>query len=139
YQQNRACAKSGPEQACSLTEQPLSKGKREQDGNNRSKEGRKSIRPDLAKLGRFPKRRTCSLEPVNGDRLFIAGFVLEAYLDEVAGFEHLARRLRKPRLVPVYGRKSEKPRNEGKEAKQNKKKIESRSQTASYRGQDPPH
>ena len=81
---------------------------------------------------------TSGLEPVNGDRLFIAWFVLEAYLDEVAGLEHLARRLGKSRFVPVHGRKSEKPRNEEKEANQNKKKIESWSQAAGHLGQDPP-
>src|SRR5208337_5041126 len=130
--------KGGPEQAGSLTEQPLSKHKREQDRKNRSKDGWESKRPDLSIFGRSAKRRTCGLEPVNGDRFFIAGFVLETYLDEVPGLEHLARRLRKPRLVPVYGRKCEKPRNEDKEANQNKEKIESRSQAADHRGQDPP-
>src|SRR5208283_1794076 len=69
------------------------------------------------------ERRTRGLEPVDADGLLIAGFVLEANLDEIAGLEHLARGLGKPRFVPVHGRKCRKPWNEENKANQNEKKI----------------
>ncbi len=43
-----------------------------------------------------------ALEPVDADRLLVPGLVLEADVDEVTRLEHLLRRLRVARLVPVH-------------------------------------
>jgi hypothetical protein len=40
---------------------------------------------------------------VNANGLFVAGLVLKADADEIAGFEHLGRRLHKAALVAVEG------------------------------------
>ncbi len=42
-----------------------------------------------------------SLQPIDADRLFVADVVLEADIDEIAAFDHLLGRLRKPRLVAI--------------------------------------
>ena len=38
---------------------------------------------------------------MNAGRLFVALFVLKADAQEIVGFQHLAGRLGKPRLIPI--------------------------------------
>ena len=56
------------------------------------------------------------LHPVNADRLLVAHVVLEADVDEIAGFDHLLGGLGKPRLVAIDRRDVEKSRQEEQQA-----------------------
>ncbi len=51
---------------------------------------------------RFAGRDSGGLHPVDPHRLLVAGLGLEADVDEVAGLQHLLRRLGKARLVAVH-------------------------------------
>ena len=64
------------------------------------------------RLGEFDHR---GLEPIDADRLLVAGLLLEADVDVVAGLDHLLGRLGEPRLVAIDRRDMEEPGQEGEE------------------------
>ena len=70
-----------------------------------------AIEPDAQLRPRQAERRGGfdhgGLQPIDADRLLVADVVLEADVDEIAGFDHLLGRLREPRLVAVDRRNVE--------------------------------
>ena len=71
--------------------------------------GRQAIGPDRVALRRAECRNGCRLQPIDPDRLLVARLVLEADADEIAGLQHLPRRLREARLVAVERRDRREP------------------------------
>ena len=65
------------------------------------------VGPDA--VGASLERGAGRLQPVDADGLVVAGFVLEADVDEVAALQHLARSLGEARLVTVRRRQRHEP------------------------------
>ena len=90
---------------------------------DRADERGDAVEPDAQARLRQPRRLGefdhGGLEPIDADRLLVTGLVLEADVDEIAGFDHLLGRLGEPRLVAVDRRDMEEPRQESEERHHN--------------------
>ena len=94
---------------------PRHEGKRRPIGQQHradgADQGGNAIQPDTQLRPRQSELRggldDGGLQPVDADRFLVADVVLKTDVDEIAGFDHLLGRLRKPRLVPVDRRNGE--------------------------------
>ena len=82
-----------------------------------------AIQPDPNLRARQAQRRggfdRGRLQPVDADRLLVAHVILEADVDEIAGFDHLLGRLREPRFVAIDRRDVEKSGQKQQQTAQN--------------------
>ena len=70
-------------------------------GENRTDHRRQAIDTDRRVRSRASRPDSDRLQPVDADRLLVAGFFLQSDIEVVAGLDHLVRRLREARLVAV--------------------------------------
>ncbi len=84
---------------------------------------RQPVGPDRIE-GRGPERPgRGGLQPVDADRLLVAGLGAEADVDGIAGFHHLLGGLREARLVAVQNRQAGKSRQPRQQAQQHQRGI----------------
>ena len=120
-------ARLGPEQRCRGRQHrrqqraaPRHERKRhpigQQHGGDRTEQRGHPIEPDplpgVRDPAEFRQAHRRRLQPVDADRLLVAGLVAEPDGHEIRGLEHLLRGLGEARLVPIHRRQSGKPRKE---------------------------
>src|SRR6185437_15759261 len=120
---HRSCKHGGAEKRCLASDQSVAQAKAQEHGGRGREQGRQAIRPDRGALRIAEKTHRGRLQPVNAGGLFVARFVLEANVDEIAGFQHLPARLRETRLVAIGNGKARKPRQIEPEAEQKEQHI----------------
>ena len=89
-------------------------------GNDAEKRG-DPVGPDLCEVGQGERRDRKGLQPVNADGFFVARLILEADVDEIAGFQHLLGGLGEARLVTVGDRERGKTGEVKRKAESDKK------------------
>ncbi len=93
------------------------------DGQSNAEHRNQAIDPDRRLRPLAAQRHRSSLQPVDADRLLVAGSVLETDVDIVAGLDHLLGGLDEAGFVAVDRRQAGQPANRHQDAEQKEDKV----------------